>query len=65
MSDVAVKPWKIEQNASGFVYVTDYNGNKICTVYGTDGMKIQRAMAISALPVLVAELAKMKDEKDE
>lgn len=47
------KPWTIEENPSGFVYVVDHDGKKICTVYGSADQRLQRAMAIAELPVLV------------
>ncbi len=54
---VKVKPWGIQENAAGFVYVIDYDGKKICTVYGDAETRMKRALAISEVPVLVAMLA--------
>ncbi len=54
---MTVQPWKIEENSAGFMYVVDYDGKKICTVFGDADTKLQRAMAISELPVLVHKLA--------
>jgi len=58
------KPWTIEENPSGFVYVVDHDGKKICTVYGNADLRMQRAMAIAQIPVLVSILKKRKDKNE-
>ena len=58
------KPWTIEENPSGFVYVVDHDGKKICTVYGNADLRMQRAMAIAKIPVLVSILKKRKDKNE-
>lgn len=54
--DMTTKPWTIEQNPSGFLYVVDHDGKKICTVYGDSETRLQRAIAIADIPVMQATL---------
>jgi len=59
-STETVKPWPIVDNAAGFVYVADEYGHKICTVYGTEDVKMQRAMAIAEIPVLLNTIERLR-----
>lgn len=49
------KAWNIETNPHGFVYVVDHDGNKICSVFGTQEQKTERAIQIADIPVLMQE----------
>lgn len=54
------EPWRIEENHHGFLYLVDEDGKKVCTVYGSGEVKMQRAMAIAQTPVLLAMYAQQK-----